>query len=380
MIPLTVMDHHDAELLRELLDAIEALAHTGRFTGGDAVASFEDRFASWCETPHAVALSSGTDALVLALRAIGIGPGDEVVVPANSFIATAEAVSLVGATPVFADVEVTTQLITAETIEPVLSPTTRCVIVVHLFGRTVDLQPIVELTLERNVSLIEDAAQAHGARYRGRRAGTIGDVGTFSFYPAKNLGAWGDGGAAVTSDPQVAERIRLMRSHGESPRYHHRMIGTTARLDAIQAAILNVKLDRLDAWNDARRRIAGELRSALRGAPLLAPPPAEARGDHVYHQFVVRCPQRQLVRDRLAERGITTGVHYPIPIHRSEAYGQLFGDRDVAPCATALAQEIVSLPIFPQMTHAQVEQIGTAAHELGDLLDEAGTAPLESSC
>jgi dTDP-3-amino-3,4,6-trideoxy-alpha-D-glucose transaminase len=213
-IPLTVMDHNDPQLFGELMAAVEHVAATGAFTGGAAVEEFEADYGAWCEVPHAVGVSSGTAALVLVLRALEIGPGDEVVVPANSFMATAEAVSLAGARPRFADVDPRTQLMTAETLEPVLTPAVRCVIPVHLFGRTVDMAPIMELARAQDLLVVEDAAQAHGARYRGRRVGTIGDAGTFSFYPAKNLGAWGDAGAVVTSREDLAYRVRLLRSHG----------------------------------------------------------------------------------------------------------------------------------------------------------------------
>jgi dTDP-4-amino-4,6-dideoxygalactose transaminase len=360
-VPLTVMDHDDPELFGELMAAVEHVAGAGAFTGGTAVEEFEADYGAWCEVPHAVGVSSGTDALVLVLRALEIGPGDEVVVPANSFIATAEAVSLAGARPRFADVDPQTQLMTAETLGPVLTPAVRCVIPVHLFGRTVDMAPIMELARAQDLLVVEDAAQAHGARYRGRRVGTIGDAGTFSFYPAKNLGAWGDAGAVVTSREDLADRVRLLRSHGESPRYRHRVVGTTARLDALQAAILRLKLRRLEDWNQARRLVAERLRGALVDAEeIVSPPPAQLDGDHVYHQFVVRTPRRDAVRGFLANRGIATGIHYPIPIHRSEAYVALLEERDPAPHATQLAQEILSLPIFPSMTEEQIGRIGAA--------------------
>jgi dTDP-3-amino-3,4,6-trideoxy-alpha-D-glucose transaminase len=360
-IPLTVMDHNDPELFGELMAAVEHVAGTGAFTGGAAVEEFEADYGAWCEVPHAVGVSSGTEALVLVLRALEIGPGDEVVVPANSFIATAEAVSLAGARPRFADVDLQTQLMTAETLEPVLTPAVRCVIPVHLFGRTVEMAPIMELARAHRLLVVEDAAQAHGARYRGRRVGTIGDAGTFSFYPAKNLGAWGDAGAVVTPSAELAERVRLLRSHGESPRYRHRVVGTTARLDAIQAAILRLKLSRLEDWNQARRLVADRLREALVDAEeIVSPPPAQLDGDHVYHQFVVRTPRRDVVRELLADRGIATGIHYPIPIHGSEAYEALVEECDPAPHATRLAEEILSLPIFPSMTEEQIGRIGTA--------------------
>jgi dTDP-3-amino-3,4,6-trideoxy-alpha-D-glucose transaminase len=360
-IPLTVMDHNDPELFGELMGAVEHVAGTGAFTGGTAVEEFEADYGAWCEVPHAVGVSSGTDALVLVLRALEIGIGDEVVVPANSFIATAEAVSLAGARPRFADVDPRTQLMTAETLERVLSPAVRCVIPVHLFGRTVDMAPIMELARAQDLLVVEDAAQAHGARYRGRRVGTIGDAGTFSFYPAKNLGAWGDAGAVVTSCEDLADRVRLLRSHGESPRYRHRVVGATARLDALQAAILRVKLPRLEGWSQARRLLAEKLREALVDAEgIVSPPPAELDGDHVYHQFVVRTPRRDVVRGFLADLGIATGIHYPIPIHRSEAYEAMAGECDPAPQATLLAEEILSLPIFPSMTEEQIGRIGAA--------------------
>jgi dTDP-3-amino-3,4,6-trideoxy-alpha-D-glucose transaminase len=360
-IPLTVMDHDDPELFGELMAAIENVAATGAFTGGAAVEEFEADYAAWCEVPYAVGVSSGTEALVLALRALEVGPDDEVVVPANSFIATAEAVSLVGARPRFADVDPQTQLMTVETLEPALTPAVRCVIPVHLFGRTVDMAPIMELARTHGLLVVEDAAQAHGARYRGRRVGTIGDAGTFSFYPAKNLGAWGDAGAIITSREDLADRVRLLRSHGENPRYRHRVVGTTARLDAIQAAILRLKLSRLEDWNQARRLVADRLREALVDAEeIVSPPPAQPDGDHVYHQFVVRTSQREAARELLAQEGVATGVHYPIPIHRSEAYEALAEECDPAPHATQLAEEILSLPIFPSMTEDQIGRIGTA--------------------
>lgn len=364
-IPLTEMDNADPDLFEELLAAVRAVASTGAFTGGAAVEDFERDYARWCEVPHAVGVSSGTEALVLALRALGIGPEDEVVVPANSFIATAEAVSLTGARPRFADVEQDTQLVSAATIERAMTERVRCVIPVHLFGRTVDLDPIVALAADRGLLLVEDAAQAHGARYKGRPVGSIGDAGTFSFYPAKNLGAWGDAGAVVTSHAHVAERVRLLRSHGEEPRYHHRTIGTTGRLDAIQAAVLSVKLGRLEAATDARRHVARELLAQLDGNPAVTLPAPVADGqDHVFHQFVIRAESRDELRESLAARGIASAIHYPVPIHRSRAYEHL-READAAPCAERLAGEIVSLPIYPAMEEASTRRIAAALADFG---------------
>ncbi len=363
-VPLTVMDSSDPELLDELMGAVEKVAHTGAFTLGPIVERFESAFASFCETAHAVGVSSGTEALILTLRALGLTEGNEVIVPANSFIATAEAVRLAGGTPRFADVDADTQLVTAETLSAAHTGAVRGVIPVHMFGRTVELQPILALARDWGVWVVEDCAQAHGARYAGCRAGSFGDAGTFSFYPAKNLGAWGDGGAVVTNRSDVAERVRLLRSHGESPRYHHHLVGTTGRLDALQAAVLEHKLRRLEAWNMDRRRVADGLRSAigeLGGVKLPAPvkPPA----DHVYHQFVVRCARRDAFRAHLASKGIATAIHYPIPIHRSPAFMHLTQGGDIAPTATRLASEICSLPIFPSMCGSQTARVGEAVRQ-----------------
>jgi dTDP-4-amino-4,6-dideoxygalactose transaminase len=357
-IPLAVMDHGDPELFTELITAVETIAREGAFIGGLAVERFEEEFATWCEADHAVGVSSGTDALTLTLRALGLGPGDEVVVPANSFIATAEAVCLVGARPRFADVDIETQLITAETVEAALTPRVRCVIPVHLFGRTVEMDPLVELARNIGLTVVEDASQAHGARYGGKRVGTIGDAGTFSFYPAKNLGAWGDAGIVVSSREDLADRVRLLRSHGERPRYHHRLIGTTGRLDAIQAAVLRVKLPRLEEDNAARRRVASLLRDGLSDVErLTAPPLPSAQSDHVYHQFVIRTHERDSLRGQLADEGISTGIHYPTPIHRSAAFAAFVEQGDVAPNCTRLAAEILSLPVFPALRDSQIERI-----------------------
>ncbi len=253
-VPFVRLDAADAALSAEIFAAIERVAAVAAFTMGDELEAFEREFASWCETDHAVGVSSGTSALELALRGLDIGPGDEVVVPTNSFIATAEAVTACGATPVLVDVDPDTALLTAEMVEAALTERTRCVIPVHLYGRSVEMDPLLELCRSRDLKVVEDACQAHGSRYRGRPAGTHGDAGCFSFYPTKNLGAWGDGGAVVTADPELAARIRLMRSHGEGTRHHHQMAAGTHRLHSLQAAILGVKLKRLDEWNENRRR------------------------------------------------------------------------------------------------------------------------------
>ena len=376
-IPLVRLDNQDPALFEELMAAIERIAGRAAFTLGDEVEAFEQEFAAFCDARAAVGVSSGTDALALALRASGIGPGDEVIVPANSFIATAEAVTLVGATARFADVDESTQLVTAETVEPHIGPRTRGIVPVHLYGRTVDLDPILALATSQGLEVIEDACQAHGARYGGRPVGAIGRCGCFSFYPAKNLGGWGDGGAVVTDDLELAERLRLLRSHGEGPRYHHRIVGTTARLDAIQAAVLRVKLRRLEAWNTARRRFARDLTRALVETSLELPAPVDAGRDHVFHQYVVRTDERDVLRDRLADRGVATGLHYPVPIHRSDAYRPSTGRAPLLPVAERLAAQIVSLPVLPIMGGREradvAERIAAAVRE-ADLVAEQAVA------
>jgi dTDP-3-amino-3,4,6-trideoxy-alpha-D-glucose transaminase len=364
-VPLMRLDFADPALLEELMAAVRDVAERGAFTLGEPVEAFEREFAAYCETDFAVGVSSGTEALVLALRALEIGPGDEVIVPSNSFIATAEAVSAVGATPRLVDVDPDTHLITAEIVAEHLGPKVRCVIPVHLFGATVELDEILALTREAGVHVIEDACQAHGARYRGRRVGSLGVFGCFSFYPTKNLGAWGDGGAVVTSVPELADRVQLLRAHGERPRYQHRMVGTTARLDALQAAVLRRKLARLESWNDERRRLGTTLRARLqdelgdagsqRAIELVSPPFAEA--DHVYHLFVIRSEQRDALREHLTKCGVASAVHYPTPIHLTEAYAGLGLARGSLPVSERLAERMCSLPLFPGMSEAELERV-----------------------
>jgi dTDP-3-amino-3,4,6-trideoxy-alpha-D-glucose transaminase len=364
-VPFTRMDYADPALLEELLGAVREVAERGAFTLGDHVESFERDFAAYCETDFAVGVASGTEALALALRALEVGPGDEVIVPANSFIATAEAVSAVGALPKPVDVDPDSHLITAENVAAGLGPRVRCVIPVHLFGATVDMDAILELGREAGIHVLEDACQAHGARHRGRRVGSLGVLGCFSFYPAKNLGAWGDGGAVVTAVPELADRLRLLRSHGERPRYHHRVVGATARLDALQAALLRRKLTRLEDWNAERRRLGATLRSRVGHAldPVRLPFPG---ADHVYHLFVVRCAQRDALREHLAREGVASAIHYPTPIHRTQAYAGLGLAPGSLPVSEELAERICSLPIFPGMSAGELEHVVRAVESFSE--------------
>jgi dTDP-3-amino-3,4,6-trideoxy-alpha-D-glucose transaminase len=364
-IPLTRLDNADPVLMDELLGEVERIARAAAFTLGSEVEAFEQEFATYCGTRHAVGVSSGTEALVLALRALGVGPGDEVVLPANSFIATAEAVSLVGATPRFSDVDPRTALVTAELMERAMGPRTRCLIPVHLYGRTVDLDPIVALARATGAAVVEDACQAHGALIGERRAGAVADCGCFSFYPAKNLGAWGDGGALVTDDDRIADHVRLLRSHGERPRYHHRVRGTTARLDALQAAVLRVKLRRLDAANAGRRRVAAALTTALADAAVVSPAPVADGGDHVFHQYVVTTSARDELMEHLSAHGIATAVHYPVPIHLTDAYESLALRPGSLPNAEDLAERSCSLPMYPAMSDDEIARVARAVQGFG---------------
>jgi dTDP-4-amino-4,6-dideoxygalactose transaminase len=329
---------------------------SGRFVGGEAVEQFEGAWAAYCQVPHALGVANGTDALQLTLTALGIGPGDEVVLPANTFVATAEAVVLAGATPRFADVCPDTLLLTPGCLEAAITRRTRAVIVVHLYGQMPDMDALGRAAARAGLALIEDAAQAHGATWQGRPAGSIGTAGCFSFYPGKNLGAFGDAGAVVTADAGLAARIRVLRDHGRAAgsHYRHELVGTNSRLDALQAAVLTVKLARLDAWNEARRSIAARYHAALASGP--ARPVAEARGARgVYHLAVVRVPDRARAQRRLAGLGVQTQVHYPVPCHLQAPYRR-FAGRPL-PAAERCADEVLSLPMFPHMTSAQVAQV-----------------------
>jgi dTDP-4-amino-4,6-dideoxygalactose transaminase len=370
-VPFVRLDRDDPELLEDLLAEVRTVAEASAFIMGQHVEAFEEDFAAYCETDHAIGVGSGTDALALTLRALGVGPGDEVILPANTFIATAEAVSLAGARPRVVDADPVTGLLTADIVQRSLTDRVRCILPVHLYGATVDMDPILALARSAGVAVVEDACQAHGALYKGRRVGSLGDAGCFSFYPAKNLGAWGDGGAVVTNDAELASNVQLLRSHGERPRYRHRVVGTTARLDGLQAAILRVKLRHLDRWNDERRWAAALLRRELEGSAVELPLKPVAEGDHVYHLFAIRCDDRDALREQLGAYGIAAAVHYPVAVHRTEAYADLGLGEGSMPVAESLADRVCSLPIFPGMTREQVDAVASAVHDLRPLRQAA---------
>jgi dTDP-3-amino-3,4,6-trideoxy-alpha-D-glucose transaminase len=355
-VPFIRLDAAYPDLFAELLEVVEEVGRDAAFTLGPILERFEQNFADYCGTQHGIGVSSGTAALELALRGLGIGPGDEVIVPTYSFIATAEAVTAVGAEPRLVDVDPETALLTAEAVEAALTPKTRCVIPVHLFGRPVDMDPLLELCRPRGIAVVEDACQAHGARYRGQRVGSLGDAGCFSFYPTKNLGGWGDGGAMVTDNEELAHKVRLLRSHGEAVRHHHELATGTHRLDTLQAAILDVKLKRLDDWNERRRTAADALRAGLADLDLVLPTPPAADSDHVYHLFVIRSSVRDELRNHLEASGVASAIHYPTPIHLQPAYAELGLGPGSLPVAERLAGENCSLPIFPAIEDWQIAE------------------------
>ncbi|HIQ06556.1 MAG TPA: DegT/DnrJ/EryC1/StrS family aminotransferase, partial [Anaerolineae bacterium] len=331
------------------------LDHTG-FIMGKEVADFEKAFANYCQTEYAVGVASGTAALHLALLACGVGPGDEVITTPFTFFATGEAISQTGAKPVFVDIDPVTYNIDPSRIEAAITPRTKAIIPVHLYGQPADMDPILEIAQEHGVKVIEDAAQAHGAEYHGRRAGSIGDLACFSFYPSKNLGCYGDGGAVVGSDVALIEQVRLLRDHGRTSKYEHAELGWGYRLDAMQAAILGAKLPHLDAWNDARRAAAYRYNELLAGMDVVTP--RELNGVcAVYHCYVIRTPHRDEVVVRLRSQGIGAGIHYPIPLHLQPAYEHLGHQLGDFPVSEACSQEVLTLPLFPEITEEQQARV-----------------------
>lgn len=348
------------EPLRAEIDA--ALAHAvdrADFILGESVARFEEEFARYCGAAHAVGVASGTAAIELLLRAHGIGPGDDVIVPSATFYATAYAVAAVGACPVLADCELDTANLSPASARAALTPRTRAILAVHLYGRTARMDVLREVATAANVLLLEDACQAHGAWQAGRRAGALGDGAVFSFYPSKNLGAFGDGGMVVTEDTAVAAAVRMLRDFGQPAKYEHTMLGTNARLDSIQAAILRIKLPHLDRWNAERAAAAARYQELLADLPLGLPPVAPA-GEHVYHLYPVRHRQRDRLCAALEADGIAVGLHYPRPLHLLPVFVSLGYPPSSFPNAEAVCREVLSLPLFPGITREQQEYVSRA--------------------
>jgi dTDP-4-amino-4,6-dideoxygalactose transaminase len=362
---LDLKAQHDP-LRAELTSAIHEVIDASAFAGGPFVERFEADFASYCGTAHCVGVGSGTDALWLVLEALGIAPGDEVITVPMTFIATAEAISRTGATPVFVDIEDTTFTMDTALLEAAITPRTKAIMPVHLFGQMADMDSILAIARKFQLFVVEDAAQAHGATYRGKPAGTFSDAACFSFYPGKNLGAMGEAGAVVTRDPGLAHKMTVIRDHGQSRKYHHAVIGWNCRMDGIQAAVLRVKLPRLDANNAKRRGIAARYSAGMAGFSGLVLPVSDSRGVPVHHLFAVRVPDRSALMAHLQERGISTAIHYPIPVHLQDAYGELGLGRGSFPVAERCADEFVSLPMFPEMDDSQIAAVIEAVADFAE--------------
>lgn len=359
-VPLLDLAAEHDRVRSELDEAVRTVLDSASFVLGSELAAFEEEFASYLGVEHCVGVASGTDALLLALRACEVGPGDEVITPSFTFFAGPFAIAAVGAVPVFVDVEEPTAMLDLDQVRAAITPRTRAILAVHLYGRCVDLEALEALAAEHGLRLIEDAAQAHGAAWKGRRAGAVGDMGCFSFYPSKNLGACGDGGAVVTGAPELAERLRLLRNYGQSRKNRHEIVGWNSRLDELQAAILRRKLPHLDAWNEARRLAARAYASLLDAD--LSPPGPETSDKHVFHLYVVRARQREKLQRFLAREGVETGIHYPVPVHRQPAFERVPHIAPDLPVSDRLASEVLSLPMFPTISQGQIEHVADRAN------------------
>jgi dTDP-4-amino-4,6-dideoxygalactose transaminase len=347
----------------EIQAALNKVLDQTAFAGGPFVAQFEKEFAEFCQVDHCVGVGSGTDALWLALLALGVGPGDEVITVPDTFIATAEAISYCGATPVFVDVDEKTynmdpnkleQYLKSQILNPKRGSRPKAIIPVHLFGQTADMDPILEIAKKYGLSVVEDACQAHGALYRGKPAGSMGVAGCFSFYPGKNLGAYGEAGAVITNNSELATKMRMIRDHGQEKKYYHGCIGWNARMDGIQGAILSVKLKYLPSWNDGRRKNAELYSSLLNGSDSIITPKEMDYAKHVYHIYVIRTKNRDELIAKLGEKGVNCGIHYPVPIHLQNAYQSLGLKMGSFPVAEKVASEFVSLPMFAELTEEQI--------------------------
>ena len=359
-VPLLDLQGQYAPLREEILAAIARVCDSQRFIGGPEVEAFEREVAAYLGVPHAVGLTSGTDALLVALMALGIGPGDEVITPTFSFFATAGAVSRLGATPKFVDVDPLTCNVDPDAVKAAIGPKTRAIIPVHLYGQSADMEPILDAASRAGIPVIEDAAQAIGATYRGRQAGSLGTMGCFSFFPSKNLGAFGDAGLLTTGDDRLAHEVRLLRNHGAEPKYFHQRIGGNFRLDAVQAAVLRVKLPHLDRWTEMRRRNADRydrLFAASAAAARITLPARVKDCRHIFNQYVIRVPHRDAVKARLDAAHIGSEIYYPVPFHLQECFARLGYRRGQFPAAEAAAAETLALPIYGELTEPQQREV-----------------------
>ncbi|QNI30762.1 DegT/DnrJ/EryC1/StrS family aminotransferase [Alloacidobacterium dinghuense] len=362
-VPFVDLKAQYAGLREEMNKAVQNVLDSGHFVGGPVLEKFEREFAEFVGANYCVGVANGTDAITLAARVADLGRGDEVLVPANSFFATAEAISNAGATPVFVDVDPTTFHMDPALAEEAITSRTAAIVPVHLYGRAMNLEPFEALAAKYNLLIIEDCAQAHGASIGSTRIGSSGRLTCYSFYPGKNLGAYGDGGAITTSDPHLTKQLRILREHGSPAKYEHSVVGWNSRLDALQATVLSVKLPHMTKWNSARRDHAKRLVGALTGSPII--PPVIPEGDeHVFHLFVVRCSCRNELKQFLEQKGIQTGIHYPVPLHLTGAYQALDapGPRS-KPVTEGLASEILSLPMYPELSEEQISDVISALQE-----------------
>jgi dTDP-4-amino-4,6-dideoxygalactose transaminase len=368
-VPFLDLAAHHSPRLEEFTHAIKEVILEGAFAGGPHVAKFESEFAQYCESRHAIGVGSGTEALWLALLAMGVGPGDEVITVPNSFMATAEAITYCGARPVFVDVDPVTFTMAPSELEKAITPATKAVIPVHLFGQPADMEPIQAIAHSHGLWVIADACQAHGARYRGANAALWGDAVCYSFYPGKNLGAFGEAGAIVTNNDSLLATIRTLRDHGQVRKYHHTLVGWNCRMDGIQAAILRIKLRHLEEDNRRRRLHAATYDRALDGLDGIFPPKEAPYARHVYHVYAIRCRARDRVMDYLHQQGVDCGIHYPVPIHLQEAYGSLNLGAGSYPVAEQCAREFLSLPMYPELSQ---EQLQTVVHTLQEAVRALG--------
>ena len=362
-VPFLDLKSEYAELRDEILPALDRICRESAFVQGPEVEAFEKEFAAFCGTKHCVALSSGTAALHLGLLALGVQPGDEVITTPNTFLATAEAITYCGASPVLVDIDPATANIDANLIERAVTRRTRAIIPVHLYGRPADMDSIRSIAARHDLRVLEDAAQAHGARYRGAMVGSLGNAAAFSFYPTKNLGAYGEGGALTTNDDLIAQFARAARSHGQTARYAHEFVGYNYRMQGFQGAVLRIKLRHLNAWTEKRRAIAREYRRILQNARIDLPVD-DPRDECVYHQFVIYVNSRCSVIAKLAEKEIDTAVHYPTPVHLQPAYASLGDPAGTYPLAERACDRVLSLPLFPGMSEEQVRHVADSVLEI----------------
>lgn len=359
MIPYLDLKAQYGAIQEEIQEAVARVLESGRYVLGPEVEAFEKDFAAYCKAGHAVAVNTGTSALQLALLAAGVGPGDEVITTPLTFVATTAAILYTGAKPVFVDIDPRTLNLDADRVASAVTPKTKAILPVHLHGKPANMAPLLDLSQKKKIALIEDAAQAHGAEALGKRVGKLGLAGCFSFYPGKNLGAYGEGGALVTNDEAVAKKVRLMRDWGAEKRHHHDLPGFNFRMEALQGAILAVKLKHLEKWTSARRTLAKRYDEKLKGAPVRIPEtPAGVR--HVYHVYAILSEKRDQLQEYLKGQGIETHSHYPIPVHLQKAYSHLGHKPGDFPLAEKACSQLLSLPLYPEMTEAQVDETAAA--------------------